>query len=110
MLLLLAQTPQEAAKGIYFWLGMIVVAAVVLTVAALILRKLLLGGADEPVNLGFTLADLRDLHAKGELTDEQFDQAKRQMIARGKSMLADDAEGADAGGISGNPVEEIDLG
>src|SRR5687768_10866064 len=29
---------------------------------------------------GFTLQDLRDLHAKGELTDEEFERAKIQMI------------------------------
>ncbi|MFI4861582.1 MAG: SHOCT domain-containing protein [Phycisphaerales bacterium JB063] len=109
-MLLLTQTPQEAAKGIYFWLGMIVLAAVVMTVLALILRKLLLPGSDEPVNMGFTLADLREMHAKGELTDEEFDQAKRQMLARGRSMLSDEEEGGPGGESSGKPVDEIDLG
>ncbi|MEM9414796.1 MAG: SHOCT domain-containing protein [Planctomycetota bacterium] len=111
MLQTLAQNPEVATQGIYFWLGMIVLAAAVLAVFALILRKLLLGGDDEPASFGFTLADLRDLHAKGELTDEQFDQAKRQMLARGRSMIEDDsAQEPDSGGTSGKPVEENDLG
>ena len=29
---------------------------------------------------GFTLHDLRSLHARGELTDEEFERAKAQMI------------------------------
>lgn len=31
---------------------------------------------------GFTLQDLRDLHARGELTDEEFNAAKAAMIGR----------------------------
>jgi len=31
---------------------------------------------------GFTLQDLRDLHARGEISDEEFQRAKAQMIGR----------------------------
>jgi hypothetical protein len=31
---------------------------------------------------GFTLQDLRDMHASGELSDEQFERARAQMIGR----------------------------
>lgn len=34
---------------------------------------------------GFTLQDLRDLHAAGKFTDEEFEQAKSAMIGRLKS-------------------------
>ena len=34
---------------------------------------------------GFTLQDLRDMHAAGELNDEEFDRAKMQMIGRAKT-------------------------
>ncbi|HEX8523933.1 MAG TPA: SHOCT domain-containing protein [Tepidisphaeraceae bacterium] len=42
---------------------------------------------DEPVGaVGFTLGDLRKLHARGEITDEQFEKARAQMIEAGKNM------------------------
>jgi len=31
---------------------------------------------------GFTLQDLRDMHAAGELSDDEFERAKAQMIGR----------------------------
>ena len=110
MMMLLAQSAKEAAQGIYLWLGVIVLAAVVLGVVAAVVRKRVSSKDDGAGPLGFTLADLRELHAKGEMSDEQFEQAKGQMLAQGRSLLAaDPGDEADSGGISGNPVEEIHL-
>lgn len=119
MLLCQAQDP---SREIFFWLGAIVVAAIVLGVIAMVLRKLLLG-QDEAPAIGFTLADLRELHASGEMTDAEFAQAKGKMLAQNRAMLEEgdpesDAEaqgdsvlGAGPGGPSlgedsANPVDE----
>jgi hypothetical protein len=50
---------------------------------------------------GFTLQDLRNLHARGELTDDEFERAKTQMIGNLKSTTkpkpeADAADPRDA--------------
>jgi hypothetical protein len=39
-------------------------------------------GDHEPLGMGFTLADLRQMHTDGQLSDEEFDYAKRKMTAR----------------------------
>lgn len=48
---------------------------------------------------GFTLQDLRNLHARGELTNDEFERAKTQMIGNLKSAAKakPGADAADAG-------------
>ncbi len=44
---------------------------------------------DEEVSagkIGFTLGDLRELHRIGKMTSEEYEKAKNQMLAAGKSM------------------------
>jgi len=121
MLLCQAQT-QDPSREIFIWLGAIIVAAIVLGVVAMVLRKLLLGGDEAPA-IGFTLADLRELHVKGELSDAEFEQAKGRMLAQNRALLIEDDEdgpvpgdlpgdagppGPDFGEGSANPVEEPD--
>ena len=62
------------------WLILLV--GVVLAGAVLIyfIRRSLKEGAKP--SEGFTLQDLRDMHAAGELTDEEFERAKAMMIGR----------------------------
>lgn len=35
---------------------------------------------DDAVSGGFTLGDLRDMHRKGQLSDEEFERAKQRLI------------------------------
>jgi hypothetical protein len=44
---------------------------------------------------GFTLQDLRDLHASGSLTDEEFERAKASVIGRVASAETQASEAAD---------------
>lgn len=98
---------QAFSNDIFLWLGVIVAAAVVLGVIALILRRVLMGD-HAPPPIGFTLADLRELHEKGELSDEEFAQAKGRMLAQSRAMLdapeAGEGPGSEMG--SGEPVED----
>ena len=50
------------------------------------LRRWLKEDDSQPSGIGFTLGDLRALHRKGEITDEQFERARAQMLAGTKSM------------------------
>lgn len=56
----------------------------------MVLRRRLAERPDESresrENGGFTLADLRDLHAQGELTDDEFANAKAKLITRIKQI------------------------
>jgi hypothetical protein len=51
------------------------------------LRRWLNEDDDAPsAKIGFTLGDLRELHRRGEMTTEEYEKAKNQMLAAGKSM------------------------
>src|SRR5437868_711287 len=41
---------------------------------------------DAAGNAGFTLSDLRELHRRGQMSDEEFERAKSQMIAGAKAL------------------------
>jgi len=99
-LLLAKDATADAGVDIIVALAWLSAAAVVLAVAFLVVRRLVLRGeADDGVATGFTLGDLRRLHAEGELTDAQFEQAKAALIARGRAALG--ASEADTVGPSG---------
>lgn len=95
--MLLAST-QQAPREIFVWLAIIVGAAILLGVIAMVLRKALMGQDPNAGSVGFTLSDLRRLHAEGELTDEQFEQAKARIIAQSRAQLGEaGSEGTDGG-------------
>jgi hypothetical protein len=62
------------------WLIVLVGIVIAGGVAALLVRRSM--RRDHSSSDGFTLQDLRDLHAAGELTDQEFEQAKAMMIGR----------------------------
>jgi hypothetical protein len=57
-------------------LAVVVVGAVVVVAARRLLRSDDWGGG------GFTLHDLRQMHARGELSDEEYARARAQMVGR----------------------------
>jgi hypothetical protein len=63
------------------WLIAIVAFIIVGGVVIYLIRRWLRSG-EESESIGFTLQDLRDLHARGELSYEEFAHARQQMIGR----------------------------
>lgn len=84
-------------------LGYLSAAAVIAAVVFWLLRRWLgRHDGDQAVATGFTLAQLRQLHRDGELTDEQFAAARAALIARGLASMggldpADDGSPDDEG-------------
>ena len=72
--------------------------AVVVGAVAIWLIRRTLGRAEGDGPGGFTLQELRDMHAAGRLNDEEFRQAKESVIGRSRESqpAADDDEGGDA--------------
>ena len=66
---------------VYLWLGVIVLLGVLLAVVALYIRKRVLTRSENPP-MGFTLKDLRLLHAQGQLSDEELAAAEARTLAR----------------------------
>jgi hypothetical protein len=64
-------------------------AAAVLGAAFFVIRKLLLRAEepDDSLSMGFTLADLRAMHEQGQLSDEEFEYAKRKMTAKARAAF-----------------------
>lgn len=93
-----AQRVAQNMGRVLFWCAVLVGAAVLLAVVFLVIRKRLASLDDESPSMGgnlmgFTLADLRQMHAAGQISDEEFDVAKRKMAARAKAQLdSDDAD------------------
>jgi uncharacterized membrane protein len=75
--------PGRALGEILPWLIVLVVVVIVGGMLIYFVRKWMAGDASAPAE-GFTLQDLRDLHARGELTDEEFQNARAAMIGRVK--------------------------
>src|SRR5262245_2159606 len=84
-------------------LSVVFVGAIIIYVARRYLRDDRASSAQ-----GFTLHDLRQLHAAGELTDEQFERAKSMMIGRlsGPSKSTTVPSGEPSGGSSPGNHEE----
>jgi len=116
MLPLLAdQDAAAAGVDVIIGLAWLSGAAILLAVAFLIVRRIMMRDDDDrAVETGFTLSDLRRLHAEGELTDAQFASAKAALIARGRAAmggLGDDADRVagdehDGPGLSDGDVNE----
>ncbi len=89
-------TPEEAANAIVWGVIWIAIAAVVAAAIAWIVWWMFkrLNATDDapPFQAGFTLASLRDLHRNGELTDEEYNRAKAQLIAGIKAGSGDGAD------------------
>jgi hypothetical protein len=73
------------------WLGLFALILAVLGVALTVIRKIYAQGGQSQAPTSFALHDLRQMHAAGELTDEQFERAKHRVI--GMSRAAAGGEG-----------------
>lgn len=77
----IAQAAREgdALTSILLWSGVLVIAVIVGALVISLVRRNF-ARSDEDQQQGFTLQELRDLHAGGELSDEEFDRAREALI------------------------------
>ena len=92
--LLLGQgNPAFAMARVLMWCAVLLGAAVFLGAVFFFIRKRLLNSADEDtdgLSLGFSLSDLRRMREQGQLSEEEFDYAKRKMTARARAQIVGD--------------------
>ena len=72
------------------WLGLLVVVVLVGGGIALGLRRRLLGGS-EGSSVGFTLSDLRDRRARGEISEEEYERAHARMVRSVRATAESDS-------------------
>ncbi|MFA9477831.1 hypothetical protein ACERK3_05925 [Phycisphaerales bacterium AB-hyl4] len=111
---LLGQADGGGPTGRIFWSVLtLAVAVIVLVSIALVIRRFMLS-RDEPTRMpGFTLSDMRRLHAAGELSDEEFERVRSAMIgqARGEGsgqVAAPPGQKPQSGAIPPPPPAESD--
>lgn len=112
--LLLAESKKIASQT-YFWLAVIVALSFVLGMVALWLRKRLIEQTDDQPPMGFTLKDLRQMHAQGQLSDEELAAAEEKALARSRSHylgtpVASAEEPEDIGHLSTGSEDDFEDG
>lgn len=112
---LLLAADKTFASQVYFWLAVIVVLAFALGFIALWLRRRLIDQRDEQPPMGFTLKDLRQLHAQGQLSDEELAAAEEKALARSRSHylgtpVAEVEEPEDIGHLSTGSEDDLEGG
>ncbi len=93
-----AAAPGSLFGEILPWLAALVAVVVVGAVAIWLIRRIF-GGDNVGGSGGFTLQELRSMHAAGQLSDEEFRQAKESVIGRireSESDATDDGNNAAA--------------
>ncbi|MEM8781458.1 MAG: SHOCT domain-containing protein [Planctomycetota bacterium] len=91
--------PASDVASTVFYALLIVVLAMAVGLIAYAVRKRLMRPeeADAGVGLGFTLADLRAMHAAGEIDDAEFARCKAKMLAHARADLGEDDEDEEDG-------------
>lgn len=77
------------------WLGLLVLVIVVGGIVVAMIRRAATSEGEELSGGGFTLHDLREMRRRGELTEEEFEQAYAGAVARARGATGD--AGAAAG-------------
>lgn len=77
------------------WLGIFVVLIIVLGVSAMAIRRKV-NAPSVNSTIGFTLADLRVMHERGELSLEEFERARDRMLGGLKQGGPDGGSGGQA--------------
>ncbi len=84
----LAQAGTQSLQGVFFWSAILIVLVLVAFAGYTYLRKWMRSD-DGPSGeaRGFTLADLRDLHRQGKMTDAEYEATKAQLMGAAKKMV-----------------------
>lgn len=83
------------ALSVVFACLLLAVMLLVWAYAVMWLRRRYWGADDGAVpSTGFTLADLRDLHRSGQISEEEFNRAKEKIVAAHQRALQRDAAAA----------------
>ena len=99
------------ATGVFGWSLVVIVLVVVGFMAIAWLRKWMKEDEVPSGSIGFGLSELRQMHARGELTDEEYERARGKMTASAKAVTAnmpDPAGGRRAPGASMKQVLGVD--
>ena len=84
-----AEASTRGMQDVFIWSG-VLIGLTLLAFAGYSYLRRWMRSADEPVgegNRGFTLADLRDLHRQGKMTDAEYEATRAQLVGAAKRMV-----------------------
>ena len=94
---------KQAVQGIYFWLGMIVVGAIMVVIIGLVVRRIVRRRFVNDTGPGFLLSDLRQLHREVKLSDSEFEAARATMIAKERAIETSQSNPTDSAAPESGP-------
>jgi hypothetical protein len=86
MVNLLAQSEPIPADRVIV-VGLILIGLIVVGAVATMYVRRWLKQDEEAPPMGFTLGDLREMHRKGQITNEEFERARGQMVAATRKAM-----------------------
>ena len=84
MIRVLASSIEEAQSQTFYWSAVIMGVAVVGFVIIMIIKRIMKSRQPETHEAGFSLSDLRAMRDRGEITPEEYEQTRTNVIAKVK--------------------------
>ena len=80
--------PLAQTVSVLGWSAVLIVMIVGAFMAVMWLRRWIQEEDVPTAKIGFSLTDLRELHRRGEMSDEEFERARAKMTAQAKAATA----------------------
>jgi hypothetical protein len=78
-----AAADPKSISGVFVWSGVLVI-LLLIAFAGYSYLKRWMSASDEPVKVGLTLSDLRELHRQGKLSDAEYELTRANMLKSAK--------------------------
>ena len=85
---LIATFPLAQTASVLGWSAVLIVLIVGAFLAVMWIRRWIQEDDVPTAKIGFSLTDLRELHRRGEMSDEEFERARAKMTAQAKAATA----------------------
>lgn len=92
------------------WAGVLMIVVVVSAIGLAWIRRQLVSSGDDDTGEGWSLHSLREVHGRGEITDEEFERAKDVVLGgmnKGSAGSPDHPRGVD---LTGDPLPKRSSG
>ena len=86
---MIADSTNDSLRPVLLW-SVVLIGFLLAGFALVSWLKRRLHQPDEQVSMGFSLADLRDLHRKGQISTEEYDRARAKLVASLKTPVKTD--------------------
>ncbi len=88
MVAALADASTRNLSGVFVWSGVLIAVVLVAFAGYSVLRRWMRSSGSTP-GRGFTLADVRELHRQGKMSDAEYEATRALLVGAAKRMAAD---------------------